>query len=122
MSERGKTNVVPCGTCTLCCRGEVIILHPEDGDRAEDFKTQQIWHPLYNKEVTALQRKADGDTCIYLAEPVGGCTIWERRPAICRSFDCRKFAKRFTRRQVIDMGQPLETWEQGRKLARTLED
>lgn len=115
------TAIVPCGTCSLCCRGEAIILHPEDGDRPEDYQTMKIWHPLYDKEVHALARKPDGDTCIYLG-PLGGCTIHARRPAICRTFDCRKFAQRFTRSEVKKLGQDMAVWERGRSLRSTLGD
>jgi Fe-S-cluster containining protein len=36
-----------------------------------------------------LQRRADG-ACVHLGE--WGCTVYEQRPAVCRSFDCRAFA------------------------------
>jgi hypothetical protein len=34
-----------------------------------------------------LERDAEGK-CVYLGP--SGCTIYERRPLLCRSFDCRK--------------------------------
>lgn len=34
-----------------------------------------------------LKVTAEGD-CVYLGE--GGCTIYERRPWLCRIFDCRE--------------------------------
>ena len=34
-----------------------------------------------------LDTEANG-ACVYLGE--SGCTIYERRPLLCRSFDCRK--------------------------------
>lgn len=117
------TREVPCGTCSLCCRGEAIILHPEDGDDHRTFLTKKIWHPLQNKEVYALQRKSDGDACIYLGA-MGGCTIHERRPAICRSFDCRKFAQKFSRSQIKKLDAvgagDLKVWERGYALRDTL--
>jgi Fe-S-cluster containining protein len=36
-----------------------------------------------------LQRRSDG-ACVHLGER--GCTVYERRPAVCRTFDCRVFA------------------------------
>ena len=36
-----------------------------------------------------LRQRADG-ACIHLGER--GCTVYEQRPAVCRSFDCRAFA------------------------------
>ena len=35
------------------------------------------------------QRRANG-ACVHLGE--WGCTVYEQRPAVCRSFDCRAFA------------------------------
>lgn len=37
--------------------------------------------------VFLLETAADG-ACVYLGK--SGCTIYERRPLICRTFDCRK--------------------------------
>jgi len=36
-----------------------------------------------------LQRRSDG-ACVHLGER--GCTVYEQRPAVCRTFDCRIFA------------------------------
>jgi len=36
-----------------------------------------------------LQRRWDG-ACVHLGEQ--GCTVYEQRPAVCRTFDCRVFA------------------------------
>jgi Fe-S-cluster containining protein len=36
-----------------------------------------------------LQRRSDG-ACVHLGER--GCTVYEQRPAVCRTFDCRVFA------------------------------
>lgn len=92
-AETKKTRIVPCGSCSLCCHGEAIILHPDEGDDAKTYKTRTIWHPFQNKPVEALQQV--GDACVYLS-PLGGCSIWERRPVICRSFDCRRLTLKIT--------------------------
>jgi Fe-S-cluster containining protein len=36
-----------------------------------------------------LQQRADG-ACVHLGER--RCTVYEHRPSVCRSFDCRAFA------------------------------
>jgi Fe-S-cluster containining protein len=36
-----------------------------------------------------LQRRSDG-ACVHLGKQ--GCTVYEQRPAVCRTFDCRVFA------------------------------
>lgn len=79
---------VPCGPCTACCRHELIVLHPESGDRAARYLTRRVVNPVTKLPVVALQQQANGD-CIYLDD--SGCTIHDRAPTICRSFDCRRF-------------------------------
>lgn len=81
---------VPCNGCTACCKAELIILHPESGDKIETYETMDVTHPLTHRPAKALARQANG-WCIYLSET--GCTIHDRAPAICREFDCRRFAK-----------------------------
>lgn len=79
---------VPCGSCTECCRnGELIVLHPEDGDNVAEFDTVQRAHPLTGKTIDVIRQRSDG-TCYYLG--AAGCTIYDRRPVICRAFDCRR--------------------------------
>ena len=36
-----------------------------------------------------LQRRADGG-CVHLGEQ--GCTVYQYRPSVCRTFDCRAFS------------------------------
>jgi Fe-S-cluster containining protein len=79
---------VPCAGCTACCTFDLIMLHPEMGDRASDYLTMPVTNPLTGEPGLALQHKKRGG-CIYLGE--GGCTIHGRAPAICREFDCRRF-------------------------------
>jgi len=79
---------------------ELILLHPEDGDDPSAFDTVEMTMPnlatgRIEKRHT-LKHKPNGD-CVYLGE--SGCTIYDRRPAICRSFDCRVFFLKFDSRQ-----------------------
>lgn len=82
---------VPCDGCTACCEHDLIVLHPECGDNPAQFETVRIKHPLTGKRAFALKRKPEGG-CIYLERGVG-CTIHDRRPTICREFDCRGFVR-----------------------------
>lgn len=72
---------VPCGTCTLCCRVYRVPLAPWE-DPA-DFAG------LVEGDGSGGWRLRHGpdNACINLVE--GRCTIYERRPAACRAFDCR---------------------------------
>jgi len=113
---------VPCNGCTACCRNELLVLHPEMGDRAVDYLTQEVTNPITGKRCLALQQKPNGD-CIYLGE--NGCTIHGRAPAICREFDCRRFFLRLggrnERRQILKTGLVTkDVYEAGRKRLNTL--
>ena len=75
---------VPCDGCTACCEGDMILMHPECGDDHRRYKCEQLPDGSW-----MLRHKKNGD-CIYL-ERGKGCTIWHRRPVVCRELDCRLF-------------------------------
>lgn len=81
---------VPCGNCTACCHGMIAVL-PEFGDDPTDYETEWTTNPLTGNPLLQLKQKPDG-SCHYLD---GGCTIYDSRPAICKGFDCRPFARQF---------------------------
>ncbi len=79
---------VPCDGCTECCRsGQALLLHPEQGDDVESYQSRVVagrdGNPVF------LLATTPGGACVYLGP--SGCTIYERRPLLCRSFDCRKY-------------------------------
>lgn len=95
----GETRrAVACNGCTRCCHDDTIILHPEEGDVITAYETRRVVNPVTGKPAFALQQKPDG-ACIYLApakegQP-GGCTIHDRAPHICRTFDCGRIVSAF---------------------------
>jgi Fe-S-cluster containining protein len=103
---------VPCNGCTACCRGDLIVLHPEDGDDITAYETERM-----------LKRTAENN-CIYLGPE--GCTIHDRAPVICREFDCRRMFKmlsRKERRRAIKIGfMDQEVLAAGRERVHTLGD
>lgn len=76
---------VACKGCKACCEGGLVGLHPEDGDDVSSYVTRK-----YTREdgvdAFALEIKNNG-SCVYLGK--SGCTIHNRRPIVCRTFDCR---------------------------------
>jgi Fe-S-cluster containining protein len=60
-------------------------LHPEKGDRAEDYQTATLLAPSQPPR-TIIDRLPNGD-CFYLGQD--GCTIHDQAPWVCRDFDCR---------------------------------
>jgi hypothetical protein len=79
---------VPCNGCTECCRSnQGLVLHPEQGDEVESYRHRVVADPATGNPVFLLAAEANGQ-CVYLGAT--GCTIYDRRPLLCRSFDCRK--------------------------------
>lgn len=97
---------VPCNGCTSCCRNDLVFIHPECGDVASEYLTMTMRHPITKAVEQALQHDKNTGSCIYLGET--GCTIHERRPSMCREFDCRRFflgfKDRAERRRAVRSG------------------
>jgi hypothetical protein len=111
-----------CATCPgHCCKGDTILLNPDHGDVAFAYHVEEIEHPITGAPAYMLAHKPNGD-CWYLDEldGVGRCTIYARRPVICRSFDCGKaFAQmpRHERRALVRDGlASKETFDMGRRV------
>lgn len=80
---------VACDGCTRCCQGfQQIMLQAEDDP--DQYQTTAAISALNGEPGIALVQRANGD-CIYLGD--AGCTIYDRAPVLCRSFDCRGMAK-----------------------------
>jgi len=77
------TQDVDCAGCTACCRRELVVLQPFESPVG--YRTKENINPLSGKPERVLEHRENGD-CVYLGE--GGCTIYERRPAMCRGFSC----------------------------------
>lgn len=96
---------VPCGSCHACCHSELVVILPEEGDAVADYEHEIIDVPGIGP-YAYLKHKKNGE-CIYL--DAGGCSIRERRPHMCRIFDCRAFYLSKTRaeRRKLAAGNPL---------------
>lgn len=86
---------VPCGGCTLCCRGDAVRIHEELGDNPHLYQTETIGGHA------CLAHKPNGD-CVYL-DRARRCIIHSVHPAVCRELDCRVFLIRFTRKELDRM-------------------
>ena len=96
---------VPCNGCTLCCYSQAIMLHPEKGDDPSLYQTREVDHPLTGKKVLMIDHKADG-SCVHLGAE--GCTVYDKRPVICRMYDCRKILLTMPRKilkELVAKGQ-----------------
>jgi hypothetical protein len=78
---------VPCNGCIECCRSnQGLFLHPELGDDTGSYQHRVAVDQAGN--CVFLLATTPGGACVYLGP--SGCTIYDRRPTLCRSFDCRK--------------------------------
>lgn len=114
---------VPCNGCTVCCRKELIFLHPEHGDDITAYDAEPATNPITGKRGFAVRQRPDG-ACVYLGET--GCTIHDRAPAICRVFDCRRYLLGFgdragQRRALRDGSIDLHTYAAARQRLATLD-
>jgi Fe-S-cluster containining protein len=114
---------VPCGGCTECCRSnQGLFLHPEQGDDVESYRfrttADREGNPVFLLATTAA------GACVYLGS--SGCTIYERRPLLCRSFDCRKhylILPRQDRDNLVRLGlSSRAVFNAGRARVKTLSD
>ena len=79
---------MPCNACTECCKSnQGLFLHPEQGDDVESYRHHVLTNQATGNPVFVLAANSNGQ-CVYLG--ASGCTIYDRRPLLCRSFDCRK--------------------------------
>jgi Fe-S-cluster containining protein len=89
---------------------------PERGDNPAEYDTATCYTPG-KKPYMILNRKDNGE-CIYLG--ADGCTIHDRAPWVCRTFDCRELYKasdRVGRRIAIKRGDMTkEIFDRGREL------
>ncbi len=86
---------VDCAGCTACCRNNLVVLGESD-DLAlyPEAITIDQRNPFTGAaQSTVLPHKPNG-ACIYLSD--NNCTIWDRRPKMCRVFSCIDFVARVT--------------------------
>jgi len=116
--------VLACGTCNACCYSPVA-LRPERGDNPEAYQLALSHDTSAPNGLTmlTLDRNPDG-SCYALKD--GRCSIWPKRPAVCRNFDCRRLFWMYDkaqRRELIAKGYFKRTvFDAGRMRGATLED
>lgn len=106
--KKPKAVQVPCGSCSLCCQGDAIIIHKDFGDRVSDYDCVR-WNGVWK-----IRSKENGD-CIYLNREKG-CTIHHKRPAVCREFDCRGLVRRMGHNPMLAMAAGADVVARGREL------
>jgi Fe-S-cluster containining protein len=106
LKEQARTDPVKCRDCTACCRGDhAVVIRAEWGDDPDVFGHDNLSRERYHGEWSVtLARKENGD-CVFLTD--ARCSIYDRRPAACRAFDCRRIVKALSpdqRREAVERG------------------
>ena len=107
---------VACGSCSACCKHQIVVLVDEDLPNLDAYQYEKI--ETHHGTVHTLKIKPNGD-CAHLGP--SGCEIYEKRPYICRIYDCRKQFKimsRGERRQI----KTQDIWKAARERIHTLDD
>jgi Fe-S-cluster containining protein len=124
IAAAAEDSVVPCGSCHACCHSPVEI-QPHRGDDPALYElavNMDVSAPNRHTMIT-LNRKPDG-SCYALKN--GRCSIWDKRPVICRAFDCRKLFAMHTkeeRRTLVELKYFKQAiFDAGRKRLSTLLD
>ena len=72
-------------TGSVCCHYPAVVVD----ERRDRKRLARLLTERSPDGELVLQRRSDG-ACVHLGEQ--GCTVYEQRPAVCRTFDCRVFA------------------------------
>lgn len=77
---------VPCNGCTACCHLHVVEVDPsvEPPERLAELDL------VAAEDGTTVLRRGEDGACIHLGPE--GCTVYDNRPTVCRTFDCRMYA------------------------------
>ena len=105
--------ILKCNGCTQCCRGpgRVLFLNPRQPLKHLDVNIITRYYPDSSKKykLFVLKQKDNGD-CIYITDK--GCSIWDKRPEECRTYDCRRHmassSERFRLPHIAIAAQALE--------------
>jgi len=66
------------GCGTYCC-SLIVRLDPDECDPGDD-------RPGFKH---CVDKDPDGGRCIFLDDDQSSCTVYSRRPRVCRQYDCR---------------------------------
>ncbi|MBT3228466.1 MAG: YkgJ family cysteine cluster protein [Candidatus Marinimicrobia bacterium] len=82
---------VPCGECNACCRSSQFIhIKPDEKDTLAHIPEELLFPAPGLPKGYVLMGYDENGHCPMLKK--GACSIYEYRPATCRSYDCRIFA------------------------------
>ncbi|HTX70744.1 MAG TPA: YkgJ family cysteine cluster protein [Thermoleophilia bacterium] len=100
---------VPCGACNACCRTfHQIHLRPGENRARKRLPAEYLSAATGLPPGYLLLGYTDDGACPVL---VGGrCTIYEDRPLVCRTYDCRMYAATGVEPDRADIAAQVRRW------------
>jgi len=77
---------IPCDELIPLCRGRCCTLHFPLTSQDLDERVVK-WNYL---QPYVIRQRADDRYCVHNDPTTRGCTVYHHRPAVCRTYDCRK--------------------------------
>jgi len=77
---------IPCDELIPLCRGRCCTLHFPLTSQDLDERVVK-WNYL---QPYVIRQRADDKYCVHNDPTTRGCTVYHHRPAVCRTYDCRK--------------------------------
>lgn len=109
-----QTETVNCNGCTLCCRRELVILVPgDDTSRYPEAMIIDVPSPYGQPQTRVIPHRPDG-ACVYLG--MHGCTIYEKRPTMCRVFSCVGFVRQWAQKSASQIRKAMKRGEIDREV------
>jgi len=84
---------ISCATCKACCCQLEVILMGDD-DVPAKFSTEDQWGG-------SVMRRLDDGWCAALDRATMLCTIYQRRPGVCRDFEVGDYGCLTEREQLV---------------------
>jgi Fe-S-cluster containining protein len=91
---------VPCGGCTACCHGYAVEVRPSDDQTLETVPG--------TGDYERILPHADDGACAYLIDD--RCSVYARRPASCREYDCRRLFFCRLQGERADINAAINQW------------
>ncbi len=104
---------VPCGECNACCRSSYFIhIKPNELETLNHIPEELLFPAPGLPEGNVLMGYDEKGHCPMLRE--GACSIYEHRPATCRSYDCRIFPAtgiQISGKDKVLINQQVQRWK-----------
>ncbi|MBC8376690.1 MAG: YkgJ family cysteine cluster protein [FCB group bacterium] len=104
---------VPCGECNACCRSSYFIhIKPDEFDTVSHIPDELLFPAPGLPEGNVLMGYDEKGHCPMLKD--GACSIYDHRPATCRSYDCRIFPAtgiQISGKDKILISQQVQRWK-----------